>query len=522
MRLAIGPLLAFVVVSLLLAPCVAQADLSAKSCCLVISGNPGFLRAHADKLHVLLDLLPEELHLSLLVAGDDTAVQMPRPLTRDWRAQLHVYLEQVQSGELNDWTHTLGAVMERMGAHLSDQRFVIVLREQKEWQEQWGLIEQQATEKRCLVLDLQLELEGLSITTDYLGSVGHDLLSFLGVSTTPLTLQTAMPEKNCTFTVGQETDSVIMCWNEQDHKQIELRTSMGMKVDLGAEDWQQRLFRGNGYVCLHIKRDYFPLLADWEGEWSVYLPGLADIGIWVVKNSGWQVTTQETSGGRLLVVALPASMQVLAAEEQTRPVVLLQTNAGRVSFLLNDLGINGDRQAADGIYSLLLPSFVASGPAWLEVNNIDSARLAINLPSPSNKYGDQYDSTCRPMLAGLSCLIGTIGLFCCRKPVQAVWRISYDSEDGSCSSVIGQQVVLARVENGYRVQKAEATCAFLRLKPVGEKLRLDILSAREAVTVNGERVFLAKQLHHNDQIQLAGMNLRVEKLDRLRAGRYWA
>ncbi|NLW17430.1 MAG: hypothetical protein GX033_07290 [Firmicutes bacterium] len=510
----------------------ATASLSSTDCILLTEGSTTFLDTYADGMHALIDLLPAERALGLMVAGQANSMLPPARLSRGRRAQLHAFIEQAHatSHEVNEieWEIMLRAAMGHLTSAGKGSGTVILLRAETELPANWpGWLQTAAANGvRLYEVDLSVPLSretgmleqrqpgplahgGLARLPELLGLVAGELTS-LAFNEAGLQLAVKVPAG---------VQSLILQWDGQ----ISLTTPTGHTIDLQAEPFQAQLFAGPGYTCLHLNPELLPEVVDWQGQWTISAAGSMGVGVWFNDPAWLQANVVERGGQRLICLATNMSAGNL-------PVVILQDLSGKALVQLNDLGINGDAVANDGVYSAWLPSFVAAGPAILHVSGDKERSLAINIPAPVMPVDLPFVETPEKIppnklfLIGLMVVGSGLGMLLLlgKKKEEPLWRISHQRVDGHwhCYDLVSPALTAGSGDICQIRLARTAAVQQLRIKQSKDGvLRLDVLSPEPAVCVNDKQVYLTRQLQHGDRITIGGEILITEQLKHLRVGR---
>lgn len=508
------------------------------NCIILVEGSAAFLSTYADGLHALLDLLPADLQLGLLVTGEATNLQLPTALSRTWRAELHAFLERAYPATdalpESDWEAMLRSSISLLASRASAKNTIIVLRADASLPETWPELTQTAAEWGILLYDVDLSAPQVRETVirehrrpGQLANGGLARLpELLGLATAELTsLAYGDTGMQLGVMVPAGVQSLILQWDRVAMHQVLLTTPTGELVDPLVEAFQTQLFAGPSYSCLHLTPTVLPTLTDWQGQWKITASGSIGIGVWYTDPAWLQASVRETKGQRVL--SLATRLGEMLPHQRLQVTVTLLDWRGKPLVQLNDLGINGDGVAGDGIYGAVLPSFVSAGPAKIQVSGGSERSLTVILPAASPAIATAVTAeaglTSKLLIVGLGLTVSGFGMIHGKRSRPAVWRISHQGIDGYWHHYdLNTNLVLAGSGVSSQIRLARSTAVQqLRLRLAkDDALKLDIL-AREPITcVNDVQIYVGKQLEHGDRIRIAGETLLVERLANLRAGKH--
>lgn len=526
-------LLATVLLNTLWAQRVTVGVGASSDCILVLEGTDAFLSRHGEGLHALIDLLPADRALGLMVTGQSNKVQEPALLSRLRRAELHAYIEQCYPAASvvapEEWETPLAAAISLLASRGGANSTVVLLRAGTPLPDNWQEQVQWAAEQGVRLYELDLDVPWSSTGIEprlprALASGGlASLLELLGLAPAPLTsLAFNDIGMQLALTVPVEVESLILQWDRSSAHSVLLTTPTGELVDPTLDDFQSRLFEGPSYTCLHLAPELLPTVSTWSGQWVISASGPIGVTVWYDDPAWLQAWVRETPSGQRLVCLATN----LGAESKPTKVTLEDVR-GKTLLQLNDLGINGDALANDGVYSAHLPSFVLAGPAVIRLTGKSERLLLVDIPPaasvvvplPDEKAEKAFDKL---LLVGLVLTVSGAVMIPGPRRKLPVWRVSHQSVDGhwhcydlkepmlTAGSAVGCQIRLARAAAGEQ----------LRIKVTrDDQLRLDVLASQPPVCVNDRQVYLCKVLEHGDQITIGGDRLFIEKIKYLRVGK---
>lgn len=279
------------------------------------------------------------------------------------------------------------------------------------------------------------------------------------------------------------------------------------------------------YTCLHVNRqDGAEPEQSWSGDWQLTTPEQAAVSLWLADPVQLLGTVTAESGSRLITAAVWRGGERMTESVLGADRVLLRDQSHRELLMLNDIGLNGDQAAGDGVFSGCLPNWLhpLAGTAILEVQGYVYRSAELVLPRAQAISSSSHVGRL-PLLALAAAFSGLAGLVAVsRQPEPACWQLSHRSPSGyQRRTRCGRRPVYAGSDPTCLLRLAASTgWRHLRVSAIdGGRLSLEIVSAEPATLVNGERVFLRQQLKHGDLIEVAGDQLLVEHLSKLRSGR---
>lgn len=521
-------------------PCIAMGATVAGDCIIIVDGSEDFLRTYADGLHAVIDILPADLEVGLMLAGQPTNMREPARLTRPNRAELHAFLERVHHSPdevaTSEWEAMLRSAISLLASRDGGKRSVVVLHSDSTLPDAWQDLVQLAANWGVLLYEVDLSVPqvreaavlehrapeqfvngGLARLPALLGLAAGELIAQVYVDTG---MQLAL-------SVPAGVTSLIFQWDRSVAPQVLLTTPTGDLVDPTSGIFQTQVFAGPNYTSFHLTQSVLPELDAWQGQWKISTSTSIGLGVWFSDPAWVQPSIRENNGYRIISLATNLDE---SASYQASTTVILQDWRGKPLVELNDFGINGDGVAGDGIYSAVLPSHVSAGPAMLHVQGGNSERLQpVSIPTASAAELIAADSPDIPvhkfLAAGFGLVVSGFGMVQSKRSNPAVWRISHQGIDGYWHNhdlkadmlLIGSgehcQIRLARTSAFEQVRLRQAKDATLRLA---------VLASEPALYVNDVQVYLSKHLEHGDRITVAGDTLQVEKLAQLRSGKHSA
>lgn len=532
LRKLVASLLLVIALSLILPVKVGMGAGAFSDCILLLEGSEAFMSNHADGLHALIDLLPANRALGLMVAGQPNRVQTPAPLSRTRRAELHAFIEQcypaIEEVTPQEWEGMLSSSINLLASQGNTNSTVFLLRAGTPLPTDWQQQVQAAAEQGIVLYELDLNTPWAPVGIEHRlpSSVASGglafLLQLLGLAPAHLTSLAFNEEgMQLALTMPDEIESLILQWDRSSAHAVLLTTPDGNLVDPLAENFRSQLFEGPTYTCLHLTPDLLPEASDWPGEWVISASGPIGVTAWLGDPVWLEAYVRETATGQRLVCLAtnikpePTPIKVILEDLRRKPLVQL-----------NDLGINGDAVANDGVYSALLPPFVTAGPATIRLSGIRERSLIVNIPEatvvttsveePEEQFNDKL------LFAGLILAASGVGIIAGTKKKRPVWRISHQSVDGHwhCHD-LESSAIAAGSAAGCQIRLARATAGEqLRIKLTKEgQLRLDVLAPEPPVCVNDRQVYLSSLLEHGDRITIGGERLFVEEIKHLRVGK---
>ncbi len=508
------------------------------NCIILVEGSAAFLNSYAEGLHALLDVLPADLQLGLLVTGQPTNWQLPLGLGRTRRAELHAFLERTYPAadilRANDWEAMLSSSISLLASSAGAKNTIIVLRASASLPETWPELTQAAAEWGILLYDVDLSAPQIRETAvqEYRrpGQLANGGLArlpeLLGLATAELTsLAYGDAGMQLGVLVPAGVQSLILQWDRAAMHEVSLVTPTGESIDPLAEAFQAQLFAGPSYTCLHLTPAVLSTLADWQGQWQIIASGPIGIGVWYADPAWLQPSVRETKGQR--IISLATNLGEMLPRERRQVTVTLLDWRGKSLVQLNDLAINGDGVADDGIYSAVLPSFVGAGPAKIQISGESERTVIAMLPAASPATAGavpvEVGLTSKLLIIGLGLTVSGFGMVRGKRSKPPIWRISHQSIDGYWHSYdLNTNLLVAGSGTNCQIRLARLTAGEqlrLRLAPDGV-LKLDVLAPKPVTCVNGVQVYVGAQLEHGDRIRVADETLVVERFANLRAGKH--
>ena len=522
-----------------LLPCLANGASAVENCIILVDGSEAFLKSYADGLHAVIDILPAELEVGIMLAGQAAHMREPIRLSRARRAELHAFLERAHPiDEVADsaWDTMIRFAIDLLAGRGGGQGSVVVLHSDSTLPDAWQELMQLAAEWGVLLYEVDLSVphvrEGAvqeHRPPDQLAQWGLvRLLELVGLAAGELTAQAYSDSgMQLAFSVPAGVKSLTFQWDRSLAPQVLLTTPTGDLVDPQSDFFQTQLLAGPDYTSFHLTQSVLPQLSDWQGQWIISASNSIGLGVWFSDPAWLQPNIRETKGQR--IISLVTNIDGMDPYPGNQMVVL-QDWRGKPLIELNDLGINGDGVAGDGIYAAVLPSFVSAGPAILHVQGSSSERLqTVIIPAATPADSALMDSPDIPihkfLIAGLGLVVSGFGMVQNKKNNPAIWRISHQGNDGYWHSYDLKTDMLL-IGSGEHCQiRLARSGAFeqVRLRQVKDaELRLDVLAIKPSLAVNDVQVYIGKHLEHGDRITVAGETLLVEKLARLRSGKHSA
>ncbi len=515
-------------------PLPALAASPVENCIILVRPDSGLLSRQSDRLHQLIDLLPEDCRLGIGFPGV-LELLAPAPLTLSRRADLHAVLQAASalgSGTERDWSQLVSAALLQLPvSRTAESNRLILVQSGEETKADWTahiaamaerqvqavlLTEQPAAAVHPLVKQTGgqqrvLDSNALSTLARQLGLASGELLQ-----STVLSGLAA-----CSFHLDDAVQGVVLMIERALPEDIRL-LSPG-SVQLTSETGITHCLTTPTYTCLHVNRQEGHEQS-WSGDWQLTIPEQATVSLWLDDPVQLLGTVTAASGSRLITAAIWRGGERMTGPALGTGRVLLRDQSHRELLRLNDIGLNGDQTAGDGVFSGNLPQWLhpLAGTAVLEVQGYVYRSAELTLPradalTPSSRVGRL------PLIALAAAFSGLAGLISVsRRPVPNCWQLSHRSPNGyQHRARCGRRPLYAGSDPACYLRLAASTGRrHLRLAAVdGCKLSLEILSAEPATLVNGARVFLRQELEHGDLIEVAGDRLLVEHLSKLRSGR---
>jgi len=491
---------------------------------LLIDGSPTWFNSHIDDLHTLIDLMPTDLGLGLVVAGHASDWQEPQRLTRTRRAELHAYLEQACISGVSqsaNWDRLIADSVDLLAKGMAVQRTIVILRETDPMLPSTSDWEERAADRGIVLLDIDCT----RATFDSAGKL-DDVWTFLpgqlGLRRVPVVSHRYDDGgMQLSVQVPAGAQALTLQWERSAGSQVLLHTPSGVQIDPLAFELMNYLYEGFNYTCLHLTPEALPDLDEWAGEWQISIPSSLGITVWINDPLWLNVDVQEVQGQRLLR-AVASSVTDLPVVENLS--IALLDRQGKPVLWLNDCGLNGDHLPADGIYSAYLPNFIGAGPFALEVKGQGHQQI-VYIPA-SNHELTKHAPLDKSKLSSASLVIGLLGLAWAAAPMPTkspTWRVSHHTADGKTHiyKISDETFLVGSDKKCAIILPRPAAALQFRLKLTPEDhLRLDVMSSTSLVLVNGERVFVSRQLEHGDLIQVADESLLVERFANLRCGKH--
>lgn len=509
---------------------------SAHSSIILLPNDPGLLTRQADKLHMLIDLLPEDYRLGIGICGQE-AMLAPEPLTLARRALLHAAL-QTAGGLAQGTERDLQQLASRAitllppGDLSGDNLLILVLPSAEtptDWSDQLAAIS--AIKGEAIVLSEQLSIALHPLVEQVAGrqlTLDSDSLTLLvqkmglgsGVLSQAVVAQGATQQS---FHLDAEVQSFVLMVAHVPPTAIKLISPSEQEVVFDQDSSQLRSLVTPGYTCLHVDQSQAVAAWGWSGDWQLTLPAQGEASLWLVDPVRISGEVQPDRAGRLVTAAIWRAGQRLGKAELGEAQVVLRDDLQQVLLSLNDIGLNGDEQAGDGVFSGLLPNFLHPlvGQATLEVEGYvyRSTTLAIPGAIPMNVAGGNNESL---LFGALAILVGATGLGALARQKPQTWRLQHRSAAGYLKRLhCGPHALYAGSGKGCSVRfSAAAGKRHLRLKlDPNARLNLEVLQSEPVTMVNGEQVFLRRELQHGDVVNVGDDQVLVEQMAVLRAGR---
>ena len=506
------------------------------SCIILLQDDPGLLTRQADKLHMLIDLLPDDYRLGIGLCGQEDLLT-PEPLTLARRAELHAALQtvgglaQVTERDLQQLTSRAIALLP--AGNLSSDNLLILVLPSAETPADWNdqLAAMTAIKAQAVVLTEQLsgvlhplakQVSGQQLTLD--SNSLSLLVQKMGLGSGVLSRAViAQDATELSFHLDEEVRSFVLMAAHVSPTAINLISPSGQKVVVDQSSSQLRCLITPSYTCLHVDQAQAAGTLGWSGDWQLTLPAQGEVSLWLVDPVRISGEVRADRAGRVVTAAVWRAGQRLGNADLGEAQVVLRDASYQALLYLNDVGLNGDDQAGDGIFSAVLPDFLhpLAGQTTLEVCGYvyRSTKLAIPEATPSTPtHGNNSESL---LLAAAAILIGAAGLTVLARPTPGSWRLQHRSAAGYLRlSHCGPRALYAGSGKGCSVRlSAAAGKRHLCLKTdQNSRLSLEILQSEPVTMVNGEQVFLRRELRHGDVVHVGGDQVLVEQISALRFG----
>jgi hypothetical protein len=485
---------------------------------------------------MLIDLLPTGYRLGLGFCGEESLLS-PLPLSLARRAELHNALQRArvagQCTEREMQQLTLAALRQYGSGSLDGNLLLLVAGQgasSGDWSEQ--LAAAALRRVQTLVITEQPEPTLHPLAKDESGrqfTMGNSLLALLmqqlGLGTGVLSqVVIAQDAAELTFHLDQEVEGFVLMAERALPSAINLTSPEGGLVDL-----QQQAALGSclitpSYTCLHFDQESLATELGWSGEWRMTVPSQASIALWLVDPVRVDGQVQVERGARMVTASVWRGGERLDKTELGDGKVLLRDRSKLPLATLNDLGLNGDQQAGDGIFSTILPDYLhpLAGQVTLEVQGYIYRSLQVQLPAAQPLRSVESENREAAFYIALAMLVGTVGLIGLSRGAPPKWRFKHRSAAGYLHSLHKRQPsVYAGSGRGCALHlSAAAAKRHLRFRDDRDSgLSLEVLHPQPVTLVNGDQVFLRRQLQHGDVVQVGDDQILVEELAALRVGR---
>ncbi len=516
------------------APLTAVATPPGQDCIVLVQDNPGLLVRQADTLHRLIDLLPGHFRLGLAFVGQ-TELLAPAPLTLARRADLHAALHLADSTDQvteRDWQRLAMQAAEQLSIGARRESHLVIIQQSGGTSVDWSN-QSQALRTAGIMVTMLIEQPSGSIHP-LVAQVGGQqrplngnclsaLLQQLGLGGGWLTQAVFSRDRSVStqsFYMDDSVDSFVLIIEHGPGDQITLLDPSARPLPLpgGLSD---RLTAAE-YTCWHVSRPQEASDFSWVGDWQLTMPGQAEASLWLSDQVRLEGAVALEPVGRVVTASIWRGGGRMHPASLSGGTVNLRV--GKESISLNDVGLNGDQIAGDGIFSAWLPDFIhpVAGMASLEVQGNVYRRASLFVPSAQAVVAAQSSLPVLPM-AVLAMLVGGLGLLSVlRSRSEAdLWQLEHLSSAGYASRItLGPRLLYAGSGDhcGIRLSAASGD-RHLRFSVDEIGVKMEILQSEPQTMVNGERAYLRTELAHGDVVQLGQDRLTVERLANLRRGR---
>ncbi|MGI6357737.1 MAG: FHA domain-containing protein [Bacillota bacterium] len=524
--LCIGPL-----------PAAALASDPGQECIILVQSTPALLARQADTLHRLIDLMPAQWRLGMGFCGQ-TSLLRPAPLTLERRADLHAALQLATDNSLcneRDWQRLTMQAAEELAnrAARETDAHLIMIQQSGDTAVDWSYQSEVIRAARIMVTVLteqpngslhplvqQVSGQQRPLDGDYLSV----LLQQLGLGAGWLTQAVFSRDRSVSthsFFLDDAVDGFILLVEHAPSEAVTL-------ISPAAEPWSVADTEGEyltaaGYTCWHVNKQQ---AADnsWVGDWQLTIPGQANASLWLLDRVRLEGAVVWEPAGRVVTASIWRGGARIRPDAASSGMVALRDRNRNGLIMLNDVGLNGDRVAGDGVFSAWLPDFVhpIAGAATLEVQGYVYRQASLFVPGAAKQV--LQPASRRPILplAVAAMAAGGLGLIAMLPVSSSEWRLQHRSSTGYLRRIsLGRRAIYAGSGQGCVIRlSANSGRRHLRFSLAGQaEVKLQVLQAEPPTVVNGRRIFLRAELTHGDTVQVENERVIVEHLPYLRLGR---
>lgn len=511
--------------------CAAQ---SPETCIILMQVESGLLSRQTDKLHQLIDILPDDCLLGIGFCGSPE-LMAPLPLTLSRRADLHASLQTAASlpqATERDWAQLIGAAIAQFPVgRVAARNRLILVQSNGETTTDWTLQAAAMAERQVQAVLLteqtggsthplvkqsggqQRVLDGnsLSVLAQQLGLASGELLQ----------ASASVGSVLRSFHLDEAVQGIVLMIERAEPAGIRLLSPAG--ESLTAEAGITHFLATPTYICLHVNRQGREEFA-WSGDWQLTMPEQAVASLWLVDPVQLAGTATGVGGSRLITASVWRNGEHMTGAALGTNQLVLRDQMHQRLLALNDIGLNGDQTADDGVFSGLLPDWLhpLAGKVVLEVQGYVYRSAELNLPA-ADPLALPLARSIGPLVPAIAAaLSGVAGLVTLCWPRAASWQLLHRSANGYRRRVrcnASQLYAGSDQTCGLRLAASTGRRHLRLVGGDGQRLTMEVLSAEPATFVNGQRVFLRQELAHGDLIEVGGDQLLVENLSKLRIGR---